>query len=527
MKQQTIKICLAVVRVFLDCVTKGNDTTLHVDAINNGVCRQLRLNKNKEKKNTRGTVIQVIKVLKENRVLCASPLGPEHDLLKRVQPVDNRTVYNISREAYRFVTSHNLLPEYASTSDATLRAMLHKFGVIPADEARVNVMKTPTWVEPPIAVETAPLVTTPPEPEEKETPVMAETKPTTTNGHDADYFEKQVITTIVSALNRLVWSNQHTPRALLGALRAANAVSADTGASGRSIKWEAHLLSAAAQVLVKYKLLAWRNVTPVVWTHKKPAIKHSGAYLTELGKMVADAGNYVDDRDAHYHAPHVAKKKEGNMLKNEKKTTTPVGEQDDTKAIMVPTPDGGYVRCFDPNVAVALLAAFNNRTAGTTVVPAVAEAAVAVVEAQEEETAPEKIVLSDYATIATIVGPTTKTLFTQIQSLLTSATDLGQVEAINQEGLYFAISELQEIIGGLKWELSRCFAEEQEFNVPRAMDYAAQVELEMEQLANNPEQFGNGVNPPLSLLRDQRSASFPKKRRMPDATRLNRVVWEG
>jgi hypothetical protein len=473
MKKDTFKIFVAIVRAFADYLNKGNDATLRADEIHNFVCRHLRYAKTKDKKMVRGIVMQGLNTLRAKKILYAEVELPENDVLSRPKSVEARTIYGLTHDAFAYLTVGLKLPKYSVTGEQTITNLLNRFGIFP-DAQQVDTRIIPAVPAPAAAVIPPPVVV-------EDTPPVT---PSTEAELEPNRFSNNV-QRVAAEVRNIRWRNTHTPAALLGALRAARAFSNDARVYSPGINWDGHKATEAAEQLHARGLLEWAVIAAVKSDYRNTTHKRHGMYLTELGRQVADAGDFVDNRPPEPH--RVKEQKMGDMLKGAKKAAAVPQHAAPAAAVeanvtadnpyAVTLRDGSVVRCATPAAALELarqVAAMADPAA--TPAPETSATPVAVAE-------PVRIMLSEDQTIARVVAPTSTELFARVKALADAQLPTGETaETVNALALYHALTQLAYVIAGLKYVVSQRLDDNAEFDVSNFDDYVAQLQLDMEQL---------------------------------------------
>lgn len=436
MSKETVKILIAVLRVFVTSIGKGNLVTLHANEVTNQVCRNLHRRKEKEKKNTHGFVVTALRALKGHKVLFEVVDNWDDDKLKRFKPVDGRKVFGLTDPAVDFATKHKNAGE-TITTDQFMLTMLQYFDVLPAE---------------PKPAETVPAVLVEAITEIKES--EKEMTLTTVNHNAAR---------IASEIANLESHTDFTPRRLLGTLRELEAFSADTAALAPTIGWEPHQIQKCRHELMRRDLIAWRKIVPVNFESRDKATRYEGLYLTPLGRAVAEAGDFVNDLPPEKRWTRKTKQKEGSMLKDSKKpeTTPPVSVEG---KIVLKLRDGTTLYCSSPKEAAEAYAALGS-AAGA--VESVADAPAAV---QTQTT------VGTYKTIAEMLRAVTNAMCSAINGLST----MDGANAVNVDAVSCSLTEIGHLITGFKHYINNCLKTDTDVDVKMLQDYAAQMELDLE-----------------------------------------------
>lgn len=449
MNKETQKILFAVLRVFVDDINRGNDNTLHAHEITNQVCRALHRRKEKEKKNTHTHVVTALRALKAKRILFEAIDDWSDDRLARPKSVEKRSAFGLTRPALEYLTDVEKLKEYSAKSDAALSAMLAEFGVITPKQKEISVV-------PAVLVETIQAI------EQKENMANNEESPVASDNN---------VRRIAAEIKNFPFLSAFTPARLLGALRAINATSVESACSAADIGWEPHKIQNASPALAARGLVAWRHEVPLQPKNRAAATKRMGIYLTDLGRRVAEEGNFYDvipDNERWSYSTQ----KQGIMLKNSKKSES-----------VRPTGQPGQVTIRLPN--------------GTTITGDVATAmefyqrtGQSPPNAVEHDVKPTTNTLGVYETITAFVTDIARAAAASIERMSHAALPDGAVaEKVDPMSLSFAVTQATYIMHDLKYELAEvlCAAEDPngvggEIDMKRLQDYFAGIELAAEEI---------------------------------------------
>lgn len=456
MTKETLKTFVAVLRVFVGAINKGNAITLHENEISNQVCRGLHKRKEKEIKHTRNMVGFVIKSLKSGRILYEAVDSWADDKLHRAKPLADKRLFGLTDAAIKYVEDHIVL-DLPTMSDQFLLDMLRddQFGVLPPERAAAGATVPAVLVE---AVETIKQETVPQK--EKETPPMQ------TNNN---------VARIVSEVRNIgPVCRDKSPERLLGALLQVSAFDEAAAAVAESIGWDPHTIKPCRDAIKHLNLLGVKQVMqvnlPGVGVHER----HKGIFLTPLGRQVAEAGKFEDHVSPEQRWSRYDKKKKSSPLLKNSKKPAPAPTRGN---IAVALPDGVVVYCSTATEAMAIRREFAESTAasGTVAEPAEATTAVAVVARPK--------MLGLYATIGTVLQAFTNSLCSAIVGLEAAEN----MDTVNVDGVSCALTEVQHVMNGLKSYVNRCVRENKPIDVKLLQDYAAQVELDVERIAEQRE----------------------------------------
>lgn len=449
MSKDTIKILVAVLRVFVAAVSKGNPIALHEYEIVNQVCRALHKRKEKEIKNTKGMVVFAVRSFKGCKILYEAVDSWADDKLNRPKAAAVKRAFGLTDRAIKYVEDRKILGA-PITSDQFLLDMLRddEFGALPKEKVITHVDAAPAALAAAISEikQEQPIQTVETEP----TPMLA-------NNNAAR---------LASEIKNLPYKSEFfNPGALLGALYDAKAFSPDTAIAAGKIKWPAHRVLRVRDDLVRRGLIAWRDVCDIEFEKRSPAKKHSGIFLTQLGREVAAIGNF--EYESPDNRPNYRQKR-GSMLKGSKKPQKPV----DPKSLAMSNEE--ISRVMTALTSVLAARGVEWQPGATETKPATRSAAVTVV-------APKMV--DDYETIAVLLRDFTNTLCRSIAALET----LNGSNSVNVDGVSMALTEIHRVIVGFKHHINKCLKGQKTLNVKHLQDYAAQMELDLEHLSEHRE----------------------------------------
>jgi hypothetical protein len=444
MNREMAKIVYAVLRVFLDAYNRGTGNALHAKEITEQVCKQLQRRKEKEKKNTHGYVVTALKALKNKQVVFEAVDDWGNDKLHTAKPVEGRKIFALTADVVDFLTRGDLMPGYSTGSQRVLNAVLTEFDVIaPATGAAPIVV-------PSALVETVSTI-------QNKAAFAAESQGAMTPMSTMSTVTDNNIQRLVAEIRNASRVGGNTPAQLLGALNAAAAHSIERAVSFSALEFNCNVGAKVRQILIDRGLLAHREEREVNYKHRPHTPQLLGMYLTPLGLQVAEAGGFVDDRKPNekYHRP--SQSKYGRMVR--------------TPALSQPLPASPAENGGDLAALRAEIAALRAAMTGFAPPPHVETASPRV-------TPPPVKTIGRYQTIGAIVTATVNAIVSRIEAL---QTENGST-ALNVDAAGLAMVEVDHVVAGLKCYLYSCARGEREFDANFLRDYAAQVELDAEQL---------------------------------------------
>lgn len=445
------KMTLHVLQVFIASFNKGLDETLCAAEIKTAVCRAARKISPRDKQSARDVTDRALKQLVRCGVLFRTVLdGPRDKIGHRVNG-EIRHLYTLSKDSWNYLKKNTIVSEKpANLKFDFIRTMLEHFGVIPSVQKVLPVVLENTIAEikredttaQPAVLRAIPASAAVTQPAEDKTQKLIEQ----VRG------EKEV-------------GGYCSPAVLLGALRALGAVGENNRVSSAAMHFESHAMRPAREYLEQLNLVG--KYVPEDGTGR-----YRGLYLTDLGYLVANCGDFVDNRSdaVKYIRPPVTK---DTMLKNSKKTTS--------------APTIVSVRLVNGELGQIDLAELGRSVF-------VAQGGQ-IIEPEKAPTARELRQQVD-STIAAIVGPATT-------AIITSITTMPDATLTN---LCYALSQAHYVTNALKHYIVEQRAAGKPLDFKYLQDYAAAVELSMEELAK-------GTKRDLPLLteeRDQRKKKSPK-----------------
>ena len=455
MNNETLKKLIAVLRIFVGAVSKGNPITLYEHEILAQVCKDLRIRKEKEIKRNKPLIRTILGNLKGSRILYETLVDNiATDKLNRLQPVEIRRMFGLTDPAVRYIQAC-ISNDLAPTSDKFLIDMLRhdRFGVLPKE--RQTEPETVPAV--PIA-EVAEI-------KQEPTPQMEPTTITTANtmNHNAARIASEVknIGTVV---------RDKSPGRLLGALLQVQAFDADSATVAEKIGWDPHTIKPCRDAINHLNLIGVKQVMHVNLPGVGPHERHKGIYLTPLGRLVATAGGFEDHISPEQRwSRYTHRKKTGDMLKNSKKAQ-PTGNA--AGGLTMTLADGSVVNNLTVQEVIELQRAFG-------VAPASSDAPVSAAESQAAvaTAAPPKM-LNTYQTIAVLLRSVTAALCSTITDLETR----DESEAVNIDGVSLGLTEVGHMLTGFKHYINSCVRGEATLDIKSLQDYAAQMELDLERI---------------------------------------------
>lgn len=440
MNREMAKIVYAVLRVFLDAFNRGTGNALHAKEITEQVCKHLQRRKDKEKKNTHGYVIAALKALKHHEVVFEAVDDWGNDKLHTSKPVEGRKIFALTADVVDFITRGDLMDGYSASSQRVLAAVLEEFGVTkPASSPQPIVV-------PAALVETVSTI------QHKAAEAASSQGAMTPMSVSASNNNVQRLVAEIRNAGRV---GQNAPSHLLGAVHAAGAHSPERGVSFSDVAFNPNVGAKIRQPLMARGLLAHREEGEIHYKGKPTVAKLAGMYLTPLGRQVAEAGGFVDDRPENLKYYRPSQSKFGRMVRRPD-TAQPATAVDNTTL----------------EALRAEIAALRAAVAGGTVPPAETQPNGGVTVRPAVKT------LGRYRTIGAIVAATVSAIVARIDALRSE----DDATALNVDAAGLAMVEVDHVVAGLKCYLYSCARGEREFDPALLRDYAAQVELDAEQL---------------------------------------------
>jgi hypothetical protein len=465
MNKETFRTLVAVLRVFVDAVNRGNDGTFHANEITQQVCRALQRRKDKEKKNTHGYVITALRAMKAKQILFEAIDEWGDDPLRRPKAVENRRTFGLTKTALDYLTSDNNLRGYSVQSEIVLTSMLAEFGVIQSAQREFSYV-------PPALEKTVRAI------EQKE-PITATTQTdsmeVTLTATNEDNNIQRLVATV---RNRSAdWGSVGTPADLLGgllALERAGEINDNIPASAAKLLWPDSRRQNYKDVC---NFLKQHNIIAAFEERKRPGdaagARPYGLKLTPLGRAVALAGNFVDTRPAsertHTRAGN-AKNKPLMLKRNEKHMTTNNAETASSGHPRAPISGADYDQ---------LLTSFQTRIDTLERLLATAQQnGGALPPAPAPVNTPENVMYTEPVTMRVILTRAVPAIVATFQDLIGkeasigAASEKGVTTSINADGLYLALTEITNAINGIKAYVSECMKHDEEVDLSLIEKYA-------------------------------------------------------
>ncbi|NDD53745.1 hypothetical protein EBZ39_07680 [bacterium] len=422
MNKETVKILVAVLRVFVAGANKGYDSALHAAEVTAQVCRDMHRRKEKEKKNTHGYVITALRVLKAKRILFEAIDNWADDKLKRFKPSENKRVFGLTKPALEHLKEIGTVENFSPLGESTLMSVLQKFDVIPArKEASITV--------PAVLVETVKEIER--KESQKETTIMP--------AQNASQTPNNIQRLIATVRNRSeTWGGQTgTPADFLGAMFAiylADGNGPETPISAKKLNFGWNNYAACREFLRQNGLV--ENFAERENPYGKNKIRAYGLKLTSLGLEVAYEGDFKDERTS-------STNKTGPMIKNQKK------EQ--------PVENGSET--LNAQQLAEMLAEMRQMRDEIDALRAGKAA-----QPQPVENVPPPVEYSDMDTISLLLTTAIPGFIGAIKELLNDKYGLesgglkpgGTITAINTRGLYLGLTEIEKTFSGIKGYVSQC-----------------------------------------------------------------------
>lgn len=440
MQEKTLKILVAVLRVFVGSADRGNTITLHENEIINQVCRGMHKRKEKEIKNMRGMIVFAVRALKGGRILYEAFDSWSDDKLNRPKSISEKKLFGLTDIALKYIEEH-MIVGVNTQSNQFLIDMLQsdEFKILPKQPPQITVDSAPAAL-----VETVNAI----KQEQKQELMAMPAQNTNEPKQSASHNVQRLITTV---RNRTAgWGSQSTPADLLGGLYEyylANEGENANSASMIKLGWPEHrrrVYRLAMAFLKSHGLVEDLSMRRTPGTNK---LRPYGIKLTDLGLEVADAGDFKDLRPPSERSNVTANdvttgsRKKNPMLKGQKK---PVVETNDTED--APTSP----RQIELMMAQLQEMREENRKMHEEI--RALRDARAEVEAESDDNE------TDYYTYHRQM-PTMKILLsTAVTGMVESFAALLDAEhnCINSDGAYLALTELEKVILGFKAYISEC-----------------------------------------------------------------------
>ena len=443
------KMMLHVLQVFIASFNKGIDETLCAAEIKTAVCKATRKISKRDKQSARDLTDRALKQLVRCGVLFRAVNDVPRDKISRVISGEIRHLYTLSKDSWNYLKKNTSVSEKtANLKFEFISTMLEHFGAIPSVQKVLPVVLENTIAEIKREDTTARL----------QPPAAAATSP-------EQQLENQIQRLIEQVRGEKSFGNDDSPAVLLGALRAKGAVGENHRVSSAAMHFESHAVRPAREYLEQLNLVG-------KYIPEEGSGRFRGLYLTDLGYLVADCGDFVDNRSdaVKYIRPPVTKDA---MLKNSKKTTSA------PTIVNVRLVNGEFGQIDLAELGRSVFVAQGGQ----------------IIETEKAPTAEELRQQVD-STIAAVVGPVTT-------AIINSITTINDATPTN---LCYALSQVGYVISALKYYIIEQKFAGEPLDFKYLQDYAAAVELSMEELAK-------GTKRDLPLLaeeRDQRKQKSPK-----------------
>lgn len=451
MQEKTLKILVAVLRVFVGSVDRGNPITLHEHEVINQVCRGLHKRKEKEIKNTRGLVVFAIRTLKGARVLYEAVDSWSDDKLNRPKSLSEKKLFGLTDPALRYIEEHMLAGVNTRGNQFLIDMMrADEFKILPKTATTVTV--TGLVSTPPALIETVAAIKQE-QKQEETTPVPRENTPAAENSA-ASHNVQRLITTVRN--KSASWPSQSTPSDLLGGLYEhylANEGENANAASAIKLGWPERRRRVYRDAV---KFLKSHGLVEDLASRRAPGSNKLRAYgvkLTDLGLEVADAGEFKDTRpaaernNATAEDTKIAPTKNNPMLKGQKKHA--------------PTPSDDIPT--SPRQLEQLLEQMQKMR----------EEIIALREGRDFES--DEVESSQPTNIQQLQMPTMRILLSHMVSGMVDAF-AGLLDdthnCVNATGAYLALTELEKVIFGFKAYISECLRDDTLVDIALMRQYA-------------------------------------------------------
>lgn len=480
MQEKTLKILVAVLRVFVVAVNRGNPITLHENEVVNQVCRGLHKKKEKEIKNTRKLVVFAIRTLKDARVLYEALDSWSNDKLNWAKPLAEKKFFGLTDPALKYIDEH-MLAGVNTQSSQFLVDMLRadEFKILPKTTPAVTV--TGIVSTPPALIETVAAIKQE-QPQVEPTAVPEKTTPANANSGASSHNVQRLITTVRN--ESASWTSQSTPSDLLGGLYEyylANEGENANTASAIKLGWPERrrdIYRESVRFLKRHGLVDNLEYRRTPGSNKLQAY---GIKLTDLGLEVADAGEFKDARPLSERIgatpgdAKIAARKNTPMLKGQKKTDA-IAEKEKKELTASPQQIDQLLEKMQ-KMHEELLALREGREPAAKIV--------------EEEAPPKNETHSAMTTMKLLLTSMVPGLLTTFAALLDDTHN-----RVNADGAYLALTELERVIFGVKAYISQHLPPDPRMSPTSyidvekmqayARDYCAAIEKSLEVDRNHP-----------------------------------------
>jgi hypothetical protein len=474
MNKETFKTLLAVLRVFVSAVNRGHDSTLHAHEVTNEVCRIFQRRKDSEKKNTHGFVVAALRALKAKQILFEAIDDWSDDRLNRPKAAEHKRTFGLTIPALDYLTSERNSTDYSGKSDALLTNMLAYFDVIPRQQ-------NPNTVVPAVLVETVRRI------EQKEK-VMTE-KHTLADTTPADNNVQRLVATVNNTSDK--WLTNSTPRDLLGgllALEQSGETNENVPASTAKLLWPD---SKRTNYVAAREFLRQHNLIDSFKECKNPHDSNStrpyGIKLTALGREVAVAGEFKDERPAaeRWHTKAKNGGKNATMIKGNKKRMS----ADATNNTPVHAPSGPISDVDFKTMMTqfqTIMTSLSQRVEAAEKALETADKTGVALPAVQHTAAAKLVEYDEQETMRRVLRDAVKLLTSAFWALIDDPKEMKNNEepatAVNAAGLYLALTEIEKAVHGIKAYVSECMDNETDVDLEMIAKYADDYSRAAEEL---------------------------------------------
>lgn len=445
MQEKTLKILVAVLRVFIGSADRGNPITLHEHEVVSQVCRGMHKRKEKEVKNMRGLIVFAIRSLKGGCVLYEAIDSWSDDKLKRPKSSSEKKLFGLTDKALTYVAEHQIAGVNTQSNQFLLDMLrAEEFEILPKNQIPITVDSAPEAL-----VKTVTAI----KQEQKQEIAIVPDRSQPARPETAHNVQRLVVTVRNKSKE---WLGQSTPADLLGGLSEQYFATegADT-AVGSAVKlgWPERRRAMYKEAV---RFLKSHGLVEDFDTRRDPytgATRAYGVKLTNLGLEVAVAGEFKDERpqsERKVDAPTAAEKLTSTgspMLKGHKKP-------DETPAVA-------------SDQLAAVLAQMQKMREEITALRAEREVAAAGALIASSSP-PEPTYYNDRATMAVVLKGAVAALIQTFSCLLDD-----KAQTINATGLYLSLTEFEKAVLGIKGYVSECIRDEAPVDLELLQQYAA------------------------------------------------------
>jgi hypothetical protein len=451
MNRDTLKILVDVLRVFIDAAPGAGMLT--ASAVTEKICLALQRRKEKEKKNTHGYVLAALRALKAKQILFESIDATE--LGSQSKRTEAPRLFGFTNPAIDYLTTDNHLRGYSVRSEAVLVDMLIAFNVI-AQPHGSRVTVPAALVETVRAIEQKAHITAPKTQPTEEDSVS---EPVLT----ADNNVQRLVATVRNRSDE--WPTNSTPKDLLGGLLAldqSGETNADVQASQAKLLWPD---SKRPNYIAVCTFLRQHNLICSFKECKSPnnpnGTRPYGIKLTDLGRAVAVAGEFKDERpsEERWNTRSQNNGKKSTLLKKDKKRMNADDENSPATGPREPISIADFhtmmshFKSFASSLEQRLAAAEQAINARDKVPPTNNQTAAASVETAGLE-------YDEQETMRLVLKDAVRFLVASFKSLIDNPEELEHDEkpatVINSSGLYLALTEIEQVVHGIKAYVSEC-----------------------------------------------------------------------